>query len=350
MTQEQQTSPTPPPGLPPPSLAWMRVDTEWGVRAGPDLEQGLTLGRINVGSYGAVPDIWENETMLPRGAAPIAGVESMGYSIYRKADVWAESCAEMYEEAIRERWAPATDVPWDTLAPLPEDIEAAMCQLCTELAERAYWSSAAVGTWLKEISYGFIEVKAFLSTEIFDRARHTEAFRKRALANGGGPGVQPTSDALRGLFDARAWRELSVRLHILQDSFTATIYRWGRDRIARNDAERTIFDLALRDTRRHVRYGRERLAYQLAQEPQRRAELHTYLHRGENAVAHDDLHSSLRGALAVLLGGGTDGLADGVRAVEELRCEQVRDYLAALEEAGLGDRRERLHPKMRPYA
>ena len=42
--------------------------------------------------------------------------------------------------------------------------------------------------WLKDISYGYHEVKLYLATQAFDHARHVEAFRKRALANGGGLG------------------------------------------------------------------------------------------------------------------------------------------------------------------
>lgn len=39
--------------------------------------------------------------------------------------------------------------------------------------------------WLYRIPADFFEIKAFLSTQIMDEARHLEVFRKRALAGGG---------------------------------------------------------------------------------------------------------------------------------------------------------------------
>ncbi len=94
-------------------------------------KKGLTVGALNVGTYGDIPDEWPYQTEMPRGAHPISGVPAMGYSIYEKAELWAENAADLYEEAIQRRWRPATDIPWDTLQPLPEEIERAMCQLCT---------------------------------------------------------------------------------------------------------------------------------------------------------------------------------------------------------------------------
>ncbi|MDE2706088.1 MAG: hypothetical protein OXI35_13545, partial [Gemmatimonadota bacterium] len=43
---------------------------------------------------------------------------------------------------------------------------------------------------LKRLSYGDYEVKLFLATVVFSLALHTEAFRKRAMINGGGMGLQ----------------------------------------------------------------------------------------------------------------------------------------------------------------
>ena len=41
---------------PPLSLGWMQVPTEWGVRVKPG-KKGLTLGSLNVGTYGDIPDL-----------------------------------------------------------------------------------------------------------------------------------------------------------------------------------------------------------------------------------------------------------------------------------------------------
>src|SRR5581483_3869834 len=123
-------------GAPEVDLSWMQVPTEWNTRARPT-KHGLTLEAINIGKYGEVPDTWPYQTEMPRGAVPIPGVEGMGYSIFEKQEVWSDACARLYEEAIQRRWRPATDVPWTSIEPLPDDLERAICQICTHLSEKA---------------------------------------------------------------------------------------------------------------------------------------------------------------------------------------------------------------------
>src|SRR3990172_5122562 len=123
------------------------MPTEWGIRARVT-KRGLTVGALNVGTYGDIPDEWPYHTEMPRGAYPIAGVPAMGYSIYEKAELWAENVSELYEEAIQRRWRPATDIPWDTVQPLPDEIERSLCQVCTYLCEKALLAGDVVGKWL----------------------------------------------------------------------------------------------------------------------------------------------------------------------------------------------------------
>src|SRR5690348_10232391 len=122
----------------PPSFAWMEdTPTEWGIRARPG-PRGLRLADINIGSYGEVPDVWPYDTEMPRGAEPNPVAEGMNYSIFEKQEVWAPNAADLYEDSIQARWSPATDIPWQTLEELPKEIEAAVCQLSTDLSQRAY--------------------------------------------------------------------------------------------------------------------------------------------------------------------------------------------------------------------
>ena len=95
---------------------------------------GLTVSDIMVGSYGEIPDLWTDRTEIARGSNPQGGQEDMGYTIFEKAVVWAPSVANLYERAIRDRWAPATDLGWRSLEALPDDIEHAICQLLTSTA------------------------------------------------------------------------------------------------------------------------------------------------------------------------------------------------------------------------
>ena len=142
-------------------------------------EHGLRIGDLNVGIYGEVPEVWEDQTRRPRGALPRPGVPPLPYNLRNKHQMWADSAADLYEEAIQRRWIPATDVPWDTLKPLPEDVERAVCQVCTELSQYANTEIEIITYWQDQMSYGYYEVKQFLATATFDCARIIEALRKR---------------------------------------------------------------------------------------------------------------------------------------------------------------------------
>lgn len=332
---------------PPLSMTWAQVDTERGVRARPG-KKGLTIDAINIGSYADVPDMWPDQTMRPRGAYVKPGAVSMGYTIYSKAEVWADNLGSLYEEAIQRRWAPATDIPWDTITPLPEDKERAMGQLCTELCEYNYMVILALGKWIREVSYGYHEVKLFLSTVLFDVARHFEAFRKRALVNGGGLGVQGVGWKLVPIRDALCYSEMAALVFLANDSFVQSVYELGAG-LAQNEAESRLFTLAAQDKARHLAYGVEHMRYLLEHQPERREEMRRYLQKGEEYLAKDDAEDApMREALAILLGGGLEQIGEGFRKLKDFRRRQVLEYLSRVEAAGL-DHRASLWPDLADY-
>jgi hypothetical protein len=339
----QATGQPPPPEL---TLAWMDVPALWGTRAMPT-KHGLTIDAINVGKYGDVPDQWEYQTEMPRGAVAITGVEGMGYSIYEKQEVWSENAGQLYEEAIQRRWRPATDIPWDTIQPLPEDVERAVCQICTHFSEKAQLEADVLAGWEPEISYGYHEIKLYLATVIFEGARHNEVFRKRALSNGGGLGLQSTGWGFRSVTDARNFTEMIIVQMLLQDGFTLGQYQYG-ERYAHNPAEQLLFRLAMQDKARHVAYGMAHLKYTLLDRPERRPEIYRYLDKGEAMLVADDKDSATREAFAIIFAGGKDKITDGLKIYDKMRRSQVQQYLARLKWATV-DRAERLYPALRAY-
>ncbi len=331
-------------------LSWMKVPTEWGIRVRPG-KKGLTVGMINVGTYGDIPDVWPYHSEMPRGAYPIPGIPSMGYTIYEKAELWADNAADLYEEAIQRRWRPATDIPWNAIEPLPDEIERAMCQLCTLFCEKGLLAGDIVGRWLPEMSYGYHEVKLYLSSAEFDAARQFEVFRKRAMSNGGGMGMQSPGYFHRGIIDARAWTEASAVLHILSNSHIMGLYQIG-SYAAHNEAESLIFRYCMQDTARQIAYGVQHLKYFLSRHQDRRAEVHSYLNKGEAVFAFEEERDTpLREALIILLGGGLakEQILEGMQELERFKARWVRDYVARLASAGLGERAEKLHPSLRKY-
>ncbi len=334
-----QVSTTPPPL----DLSWLYPDTEWGVRASAS-KRGLTLADINLGSYGQAPAQASNLTTRPRGAAARPGALRAGYQIRDKADIWAENVAMLYEEAVARQWSSATDIPWETLGPLPDDLERAMCQLCTFLTEVEFIAGDVPGKWVNVIPNDFYEAKLFLTTQIMDEARHTDVFRKRALANGGGLLQQGPGSGLRNIMDAMDFTEMSVITHIVGEGFVLSLFRTG-ELIAQNEAEKRIFRLAAQDESRHVAFGVMHLKYLIETQPERREEIHSYLDRAEGITAISGLaqNPATSEALAILMGGGRDNIDQGFEKLAAVRKRQVNEYMHRLEVAGLGERRDRCH-------
>ncbi len=333
------------PTRPQPSLEWMQRTHQWGTRVRPG-KGGVTLGSLNVGLYGEIPDRWDELTRMPRGAYPVPGVPAIQmYSLRSKAELWADNAAELYEEAISRRWIPALDVPWGQATPLPDDVELALAQVCTELSQQASIELEVITRWLQEMSYGYHEIKVFLATEVFDAGRHFEAFRKRALINGAGIGLESPGQANRILLEVRAgWTETSILLHILRGSFTHTLYRYLAA-YPPTPADAVLFGRALQDKTRHIAYGMQHLRYAVAH----RRELATQLQRGltgaELFFARDEQDPVLWEALAIVFGGGVRGMAAGMQTVRRLRRDYLNGYLDRLRWIGI-DRHGQLLPEL----
>ena len=330
-------------------LQWMKVPTEWGIRVKPG-KKGLTVGMINVGTYADVPDYWPYQTEMPRGAYPIPGVPSMGYSIYDKAELWAENSADLYEEAIQRRWRASWDIPWNTLQPLPDPIERSFCQLATALCEMGLVVGDTIGKWLPEMSYGYHEVKLYLSAAEFDEARQFEVFRKRAFSNGGGMGVQSPGYFHRGIIDCRYWTETSCSMFILLNSYIMGLYEMGLYS-ANSECDAAIFTKCMQDKARQMAYGIQHLKYFLSRKLDRREEIAHSLNKAEAIFAYEiEKDVPLKEAMIVLLGGGTspEQQADGAAKYEYFWGRWVNRYAGRLAAAGL-ERRDKLHTSLRKY-
>lgn len=326
-----------------PALEWMAKTLEWGVHVRPD-KGGVTLGALNVGIYGEIPDEWHDMTRMPRGAYPLSGVPAIGgYTQRRKAELWADNAADLYEEAISRRWIPARDVPWDEAMPLPEDVELAMAQVCTELSQEASIETEVLSGWLQELSFGYHEVKLFLATEVYDAARHFELFRKRALINGAGLRLESPGQVNRLLLESRAgWTETSVLLHLLRGCFTQTVYRYCAA-YAPTNADSFMFHMAMQDKARHLAYGMQHLRYAVAHRPDFGEQVQRFMSGAELSVVKDDEDPVMWEALAIVFGGGVRQMDAGMRVVSRLRHEYVRTYLNRLKWAGI-DRHARVLP------
>ena len=330
----------------PVDLSWLDLDQTWGMSAKPG-KRGLTLDEVNIGPYAVSDEASGDQTYRARGAVKRPSVPRIGYYLNDKSNVWSENATLLYEEAVQRQWSSATDIPWETLEPLEDEVERAMCQLCTFLTEVEFIAGDTPGQWVPRVSNEFMETKLFLCSQIMDEARHLDVFRKRALANGGGLLEASPTSTLRTLINARDFTEMSVLMHVQAEGFIQSMFRMG-ELIAQNEAEKRMFRLCAQDESRHLGYGVMHLKYVLEQEPERREEIHAYLDEAENADPETGTFGiQVAESLIVLLGGGKDNADEGFNRFMALRKRQVQEYLHRLQVAGLDDREERMDPVMR---
>jgi hypothetical protein len=333
----------PPPAPPPPlDLSWKAMTIQWGTRAPVRKDAGLTLGAINVGAYGEVPDYWQDRSRSPRGAFNPTGAAAAsigGYYLRHKSDVWADNAAELYEEAISRRWSSADSIPWDTCRGLGEDVELAVCQVATELSQQASIEAEVISAWQQQMSYGFHEVKVFLATETFDAARHFEVFRKRALLNGGGLGLESPGEVNRWLLESRGgWTETVALLHILRGLFTRTIYRY-LGAYAPSPVELHIGQRTSQDKSRHIAYGLEHLRYAVNHVRGMADHINAGLAQAELFSGRDEKDPVLWESLACIFGGGVRHMDSGMAIVRSMRRRYVTDYLQYLDWIGIHHQR-----------
>ena len=337
------------------SLSWLQQIKDQVPGADEELAHDPTLAQYT-------PDLMDespNQTQRTRGAIPREGVPQFSaYTFRDKKEVWGFNLTKLYQEAVSRQWSSATDIPWDTLRPLPDDIEAAQCQLATFFAQVEFVAADVPGRFIAQMSPDYHEVRMFLLTQVMDESRHMEVFRKRALANGGGlmRMIDSVSDVTGGSTDnAREFTELSSRLHIVGEGNVLTLFRLG-ELMAYNDAEKAIYRRAAQDEARHVAFGVLHARYMNECVPERREEVHAYLDEAEDrqATGNGGENPAARSAnltaesLAILLGGGADKADEGQKILAAIRQRQVKEYFQRLKSCGFDDRIEngRVNPAL----
>ena len=140
-------------------------------------------------------------------------------------------------------------------------------------------------------------------------------------------------------------------MHIIGEGFIQTLFR-SEELWSHNEAEKSMFRLAVQDESRHISFGVMRMKHILETEPERREEIHSYLDAGEEIFAGTGVTvtgGSIESLAIHVLGGGTEHMDEGLRMLSAVRKRQVNEYMHRLQVAGLGDRRERMSGQFSPF-
>ena len=323
----------------PDTSSWGEPD--WGIKAEAQDGKGIRLSDCFLGRAGEVPDeAGPGHGLAQRGSVVDPNVPDFGFAINRKVEVWADNIAELVEQAKQGQWNATTDIPWQELPELPEDLERAVCQISTFMIQNEYLAMYLPAKFLSRIDPCFSEVVMFLSSQVMDEARHVEVFTKRALANGGG--LQYVSSAtawsLQSLLTQEDYTDASFLLHVLGEGTFMELLRFLEE-VAPDPVTAQVFKLARQDEGRHVGYGLSHFGYhiqhnpgivqQLAQAAERRT---AFLQQASGASPF------VLQALMVLAGGGSapDRMARGRERVRELYDTMHKTRVRELVQVGFG--------------
>jgi len=311
---------------------------DWGNHASPSNGR-LDTRSLVVGAASRIPNRADPQTgFSPRGSVVEQGSPAYAFDVLEAVEAWTPEAADFYDQASAGHWNAATDIPWHQLQPLHPDIERAVCQIMTFLAENEFSALYVPAKWISRIHPHFIETVLFLSTQVRDEARHIEVFIKRALANGGGLQFSSasTQQSLKSLLDREDFLEAAFLLSVLGEGTFLDLLRFietfAPDAVTREIARRTRLDEA-----RHVHFALTHIQHAIAADGAAKRRLRTaVLQRAAELADVHTLNPLVEESLIIVGAGGlnTGQLPAGVEALRRLRATMHENRIKRLHMAG----------------
>lgn len=273
---------------------------------------------------GHPPDHVAPRGLAPRGLyPPEGGGWPYDFQVLDRTHVWADGVERLYEQAKQRQWDADRDVPWEQGRGVPEPLEHALCTVLTWMVQQEFAAWYVSAKFLPRIHPSYLEPVLFLSSQVYDEARHVEAFTKRLFLNGVGfVGTYSATEAsLLGLIRQEEFDKASFLLHVLGEGTFLDLFSFLR-RIVPDEASRAIFVRSHEDEARHVAYGTGRVRVQLQRDPRA---IERFIAALEERISFarevSGIPPQIQEALAVLAGGAERGPAF-VRGVEEVKAFQ----------------------------
>jgi hypothetical protein len=319
-----------------------RDSPDWGQRA--SIRDGrFDTGAWLVGRTGRIPDRADpSDGFSPRGAVVEEGSAVFPFDVLEAGEAWCEEVADLYDQAAAGHWDGSRDIPWSRLEPIDQEIERAVCQIMTFLAENEYSALYVPAKWIARIHPHFTETVLFLASQVRDEARHIEVFVKRALANGGGLqySTASTQASLKSLLDQEDFLRASFLLSVLGEGTFLDLLRYvetyAPDPVTRDIARRTRVDES-----RHVHFALAHTRHALKTDPNLKEDLRrSVLERASLLSEIKGLNPLVDESLVILAAGGIapDRLSAGVEAKNLLTETMHEKRVRRLQTVGFTER------------
>jgi len=258
----------------------------------------------------------------PRGAQVEPGGPSYPFTLNERDRVAPAEVAVLYDQAVSAQWDATADIPWSKVKPLPADLERALIQVMTFLAENELSALYLPSRFIAKIHPAYAEVAMFLATQLADEARHIDVFLKRARLCGRGLGISSvtTSRSLLSLLQIEDFTEAAFLLSVLGEGTFLDLLSFI-ERHAPDEATAELIRRARNDESRHVHFGLAHVRAGLAADPNLYGRLESAV-RKRAATLHgiNGVPAPLQDALTILAAGSTQAraVAKGHDAFREL--------------------------------
>jgi hypothetical protein len=301
----------------------------------------MQTGHADAGQAGAIA-----EQALPawglaaRGATVEAGSPAIPFRLDEKKEVWSDSAADLYAQAVAAQWNPDTAIDWDAPFELPEEVERAVVQVLTFMIENEVAALVVPARFLGQLHPHFREVQALLAIQVADEARHIDVFTRRLRLKGHEPALSTAGGqaSLKTLVDEPDFSIAGFMLSVLGEGTFVSLLQFLQAH-APDPVTRQMARLAARDEARHVAFGMTHLLGRLAQEPDFRQRLALAVQQRNDALAATSgLNEEVFDALIILAAGAftPTAIAAGYVRVQALMRDMAQGRKARLEKLGFG--------------
>jgi hypothetical protein len=272
--------------------------------------------------------------LAARGATVEAGAPEFSFRLNQKHEIWTDSAADLYAQAVAAQWNPELAIDWNAPFELADEVEDAVAQVMTYMIENENAALVVPARFLGQMHPHFREVQAVLAIQVADEARHIDVFTRRLRLRGREPALSTAGGqaSLKTLLDEPDFSVAGFLLSVLGEgtfvSLLNFLHEHGPDPVTRQ-----ICRLAARDEARHVAFGMAHLLRRLEHEPDFRSRLaHAVETRNDTLSGTAGLNEEVFDALILLAAGEFTpaAIATGYARVQTLMTDMAEGRLARL--------------------
>ncbi len=277
-----------------------------------------------------------------RGATVEAGSPKFAFRLAEKNEVWTDSAADLYAQAVAAQWDPDQAIDWAAPFDLPAEVEDAVAQVMTYMIENENAALVVPARFLGQLHPHFREIQAVLAIQVADEARHIEVFTRRLRLHGREPALSTAGGqaSLKTLLDQTDFSVAGFLLSVLGEGTFVSLLNFLHLH-APDPVTRQIARLASRDEARHVAFGMMHLLRRLEIEPDFRTRLANAVETRNDALSGTSgLNEEVFDALILLAAGQFTpaAIAAGYARVQALMADMAEGRLGRLLRLGFDEK------------